>query len=290
VVALESSVLAQGLPDPANREADRRMRAAVRMRGAVPAVTAIVRGVPSIGLDEADLARFLDRSGIIKVSARDLAWAMAAGRDGATTVAASLALCALAGLEVFATGGIGGVHRGAAWDESADLLELARSPVITVCAGAKSILDLPATVERLETLGVAVIGYRTDEFPGFFTARTGLGVPAVAEHADDIARAYLASRSLGRPGALLVVQAPPLRTALDAVLAEDAIADAVRRAADEGIRGAELTPFLLAAVDTATAGRSVASNIALLEANAHLAAEVAVALTAARQSSMKWRS
>jgi pseudouridine-5'-phosphate glycosidase len=282
VVGLESSVLAQGLPEPENRDADRRMRAAIRARGAVPAVTAIARGIPSIGLDEPDLARFLARAGTVKVSARDLAWAMAAGRDGATTVAASLVLCALAGVEVFATGGIGGVHRGAPFDESADLLELSRSPVITVCAGAKSILDLPATVERLETLGVTVIGYRTDEFPGFFTARTGLGVPAVAEHADDIARAYLAARSLGRPGAILVVQAPPLRTALDAVLAEDAIADAVRRAAEAGIRGADLTPYLLGAVDVATGGRSVASNLALLEANASLAAEVAVALSEAR--------
>ncbi len=281
VVALESSVLAQGLPEPANREADRRMCAAIRARGAVPAVAAVVRGVPVAGLDATDLERFLSRSGIPKVSARDLPWAMATGSDGATTVAAAICLCANAALPVFATGGIGGVHRqtpGSALDESADLLELARSSVVTVCAGAKSILDLRATVERLETLGVTVIGYRTDEFPGFFTAHTGLPVNAVADSAGAIASAFRASRELGRPGALLVVQPPPSAAALDGRVVEDAVAAALALAAEGRIAGPMLTPFLLAEVERATGGRSLAANIALLEANASLAAEIAVAL------------
>lgn len=282
VVALESSVLAQGLPEPANREADRRMCAAIRARGAIPAVTAVVRGAPVAGLDPADLERFLSRTGILKVSARDLPWSVANGGDGATTVAAALCLCSAAALSVFATGGIGGVHRtspGAPLDESADLLELSRSSVITVCAGAKSILDLRATVERLETLGITVIGFRTDEFPGFFTAHTGLPVGAVAESAGAIASAFRASRSLGRPGALLVVQPPPPDAALDGRLVEDAVAAALALAAHGRIAGPLLTPFLLAEVERATGGRSLAANIALLEANASLAAEIAVALS-----------
>jgi pseudouridine-5'-phosphate glycosidase len=285
VVALESSVLAHGLPEPSNREADRRMRAAIRERGAVPAVTAVVRGVPVAGLDGEDLERFLARSGIPKISSRDLPWAMVRGSDGATTVAAALCLCARAGIPVLATGGIGGVHRatsGAEFDESADLLELSRSSVVTVCAGAKSILDLNATVERLETLGVTVIGFRTEEFPGFFTAHTGLRVNAAADSAADVAAAFRASRALGRPGALLVVQPPPAAVALDARLVEHAVATAVAAATAAGISGARLTPFLLAEVERATGGRSLAANLGLLEANAALAAEIAVALTDSR--------
>lgn len=281
IVALESSVLAQGLPIPANREADQRMRRAVGERGGLPAVTALVRGIPTIGLEGADLERFLARTGITKVSARDLPWAIATGADGATTVAASLALCTAAGLPVFATGGIGGVHRDAPFDESADLSELGRSPVITVCAGAKSILDLPATLERLETLGVTVIGYRTDEFPGFFTPRTGLKVPAVAESAAQIAAAYRAARALGRPSAVLVVQPPPAEAALDHHLVESAVAHALESARAAGVRGAAVTPFLLAAVERETGGRSLTANLALLEANAALAAEIALALALA---------
>ena len=285
VVALESSVLAQGLPEPSNREADRRMRAAIREHGAVPAVTAIVRGAPVAGLDDADLERFLARSGIAKVSARDIPWSMVRGTDGATTVAAALCLCAWAGLAVFATGGIGGVHRvasGVPFDESADLLELSRSSVVAVCAGAKSILDLRATVERLETLGVTVVGFRTDEFPGFFTAHTGLHLDAVADSAGDIAVAFLANRALGRPGAVLVVQPPPAAAALDPRLVEDAVAMAVAAASSAGISGPHLTPFLLAEVERATGGRSLTANLGLLEANAGLAAEIAVALADSR--------
>lgn len=281
VVALESSVLAQGLPAPANREADARMRAAVRSCGAVPAITAVVRGIPTVGLDGEDLERFLARTGIPKVSARDLPWAIASGSDGATTVAAALALAALAGLNVLATGGIGGVHHGEPVDESADLIELSRTPAVVVCSGAKAVLDLRATLERLETLGVCVIGFRTDQFPGFFTARTGLSVGAVAEAPRDIAAAFRAARALRRPGSLLVVQPAPAETALDAAVVEDAVSTALGAARAAGVSGTAVTPFLLAAVDAATGGRSRAANLALLEANAGLAAAVAVELARA---------
>ncbi|HVZ48297.1 MAG TPA: pseudouridine-5'-phosphate glycosidase [Gemmatimonadaceae bacterium] len=277
VVALESSVFAQGLRPPANREAHARMTGAVAGAGAVPAVTAVVRGAPVLGLADADLERFLT-AGAPKVSARDLPWAAATARDGATTVAATLAIMAAAGVDVFATGGIGGVHRGAPFDESADLLELSRTSAVVVCAGAKSILDLPATVERLETFGVAVIGFRTDEFPGFFTARTGLPVGAVADSAAEVARALLAGRRLGRPGAVLVVQPPPPSDRLDPAMVDGAVAGAVRAAAEADVHGAALTPWLLGAVERATEGASVRVNLALLEANARLAGEVAVAL------------
>ena len=281
IVALESSVLAQGLPIPANAEAAARMQAAVAGVGAVPAITAVVRGRLSLGLEAEDLDRFLARTGVAKVSARDLPVAMVEGRDGATTVAAALACAAAAGVEVFATGGIGGVHRAPAFDESADLAELGRVPVVTVCAGAKSILDLPATLERLETLGVTVVGYRTDEFPGFFTSHTGLRVPARADTPQALAALFRAARRIGRPGGLLVVQPPPPATALEGPVVAAAVESALAEARVAGVRGAALTPFLLAAVERATGGRSLAANLALLEANARLAGEVAVALAAA---------
>jgi len=283
VVALESSVLAQGLPIPANREAAERMCGAVRRAGAIPAVTAVVRGAPTVGLEDEDLERFLRRDGIRKVAARDLAPAMAAGADGATTVAASLAIAHLAGIPVFATGGIGGVHRvaegaGAAWDESGDLPELARTPIVVVCAGAKSILDLPATMERLETLGVTVVGYRTSELPGFFTATTGIPLPARVESAAEVAAVFRAQRALGRSAAVLVVQPPPPEVALPQHLVDAAVHTALERASAAGVRGGAVTPYLLADVERQTSGRSLGVNLALLEANAKLAAEIAVEL------------
>lgn len=283
VVALESSVLAQGLPAPANRECAVRMVRAVSSRGAVPAITAVVSGVVTAGLDDAELERFLRREGIGKVSARDLPMAMARGTDGATTVAAAIAIAALAGIEVFATGGIGGVHRAAdrmTYDESADLVELARTPVLVVSAGAKSILDVPATLERLETLGVPLIGYRTGEMPGFFTAETGLPLSARAETVKDVAAMWRVHRELGRRTAMLVVQPPPADVALPRRAVEDAVERAMLAAQSEGVRGGALTPFLLAAVERETGGRSLGANLALLEANAMLAAEIACELAA----------
>lgn len=278
VVALESSVLAQGLPVPGNREAAERMTRAVEQRGATPAITAIVHGIPTLGLTHDELERFLAREGVRKVSARDLGAAVAQGADGATTVAATLALASLAGVRVFATGGIGGVHREPMFDESADLPELARTSMIVVCAGAKSILDLPATVERLETLGVPVVGYRTLEMPGFFTAETGLRLSVRADSAEEIARMFVAHRALGRGSALLVMQPLPAELALPRERIEQAVATAVTEAVSQGVRGAAMTPALLAAVERETKGRSLVTNLELLERNAALAAEIAVAL------------
>src|SRR5688500_8511865 len=208
---------------------------------------------------------------------------MARGTDGATTVAAAIAIAALAGIEVFATGGIGGVHRAAdrmTYDESADLVEMARTPVLVVSAGAKSILDVPATLERLETLGVSIIGYRTGEMPGFFTATTGLPLSSTAESTVEVAAAWRAHRALDRRTAMLVVQPPPADVALPRRVVEEAVERALRSARTEGIRGSTLTPFLLAAVERETEGASLGANLALLEANAMLAAEIAVELSA----------
>ena len=280
VVALESSVLAQGLPIPANREAAERMVSGVERSGAIAAITAVVRGTPALGITNDELERFLAREGVRKVAARDLPVAMAQGADGATTVAASLCIAHAAGAHVFATGGIGGVHRDAPFDESGDLAELARSPLVVVCAGAKSILDLPATLERLETLGVTVVGYRTDELPGFFTRTTGLKLGARADTAAEIAEIYRAARALGRTQATLVVQPPPESVALPQALVDDAVRGALAEARASGVRGAAVTPFLLGAVLAATEGRSLSANLGLLEENAALAGEIARALSA----------
>lgn len=273
-------MLAQGLPAPHNADAARRMDAAVRATGAVPAVTAVVAGQLVAGLLPDELSRFLDGTGVRKASARDLAPAIAVGRDASTTVAGSLVICWKAGIPVFATGGIGGVHRFPPFDESADLTELARTPILVVCAGAKSVLDLRATAERLETLGITVIGYRTSEFPGFHYASTGIPVPARVDTADGIAATFRAQRALGHPGAVVVVQPPPVDTALDRAEVEKAIADALAGAERAGVRGAATTPWLLSELDRITAGRTVRVNVALLEANARLAAELAVRVSA----------
>jgi pseudouridine-5'-phosphate glycosidase len=234
---------------------------------------------------EDDIERFLARDGVRKVSARDLPWCMTEGADGATTVAATMLLAARAGIDVFATGGIGGVHRDAPFDESGDLVELARSPVLVVCAGAKSILDLPATLERLETLGVPVIGYRTRELPGFFTTTTGLSLDATADSVAELAACWRHQQSLGRPGGMLVVQPPPAELALPEALVREATQEAVRAAQEAGVRGGAVTPYLLAAIERLTNGASVQANLALLESNAALAAEIAVALSRVRDGS-----
>jgi pseudouridylate synthase len=275
VVALESSVLAQGLPIPQNREAATRMLAAVTHAGAVPAITAVVAGCATVGLESAELERFLRRDGVRKVSARDIPSAIAQGHDGATTVAASLVLANALEIDVFATGGIGGVHRDAPFDESADLAELARTPMIVVCAGAKSILDLAATLERLETLGVPIVGYRTDEFPGFYTAETGIKLDTRMDDVADIVALYRAHRGLGRTQSILVVQAPPAADALARSSVESAVRQAQSEARRDGVYGTSVTPYLLAAVNRLTNGGSLAANLALLEQNAALAGEIA---------------
>jgi pseudouridine-5'-phosphate glycosidase len=277
VVALESSVLAQGLPIPENRQAAERMVGAVERAGATAAITGVVGGSAAVGLERDELERFLRREDVRKVSARDLPTAMARKIDGATTVAATLALASQVGIEVFATGGIGGVHRDAPFDESADLAELSRTPMIVVCAGAKSILDLAATWERLETLGVPVVGYRTSELPGFFTAETGILLDSRADDVSEIVALWRAHRSLGRTQSLLVVQPPPAEHALARREVESVVAAAQNDARRDGITGSSVTPYLLSAVTRLTEGGSLVANLALLEQNASLAGDIASA-------------
>lgn len=262
------------------------MVAAVEKAGAVAAITAVVCGQPTLGLETAELERFLKRKNVRKVSSRDLGAAIAQRADGATTVAAALAIASLAGIRVLATGGIGGVHRelpgipSATWvrDESADLSELARAPMIVVCSGAKSILDLRATWERLDSLGIPVVGFGTDEFPGFYAARTGIHLTTSVVSAGEVAGVAAAHFALGRMQSVLVVQPPPANVALDDQLVEDAVHKALARAGQEGVRGGDVTPYLLAAVSRETGGRTLETNLGLLELNAGLAGEIAMAL------------
>jgi pseudouridine-5'-phosphate glycosidase len=287
VVALESSVLAQGLPPPHNAEAARAMIGAIEHAGAVAAITAVVCGRPTLGLEASELERFLRRDNIRKLSARDIGAAVAQRADGATTVAASLAIASRAGIRTFATGGIGGVHRElpgatpATWvrDESADLNEMSITPMIVVCAGAKAILDLNATWERLETLGIPVIGFGTDEFPGFYTARTGIRLGVSVDSAAQVANIAAAHFAMGRVQSVLVVQPPPANVALDGDMVERAVRAALERAGREDVRGGDVTPYLLAAVSHETGGKTLQANLGLLEANAKLAAEIAGALS-----------
>lgn len=293
VVALESSVLAQGLPIPANRDAAERMQRAVVERGATPAIAAIARGKPVLGLGGDDLERFLCREHIRKVSSRELGVAIAQKLDGATTVAATLVLARAMRIEVFATGGIGGVHRRSPReyeknpqlrDESADLQELARSRVIVVCAGAKSILDLSATWERLETLGIPVVGYRTNELPGFFTAETGIRLHVRCDTAREIAVIARSHWSIGNGQSVLVVQPPPGECAMSGREMQEIVDTAVLQAERKGIEGPATTPFLLDVVSRLTKGRTLAVNLALLESNAALASEIACALADERSA------
>ncbi len=285
VVALETSVVAQGLPPPHNLEAARRQQAAVRAAGAVPAAIALLDGVVLVGAGEAELARLADPARRpAKAGTRDLAPLLAARRDAGTTVSATAAIAARAGIRLFATGGIGGVHRvlpgaapAAAGDVSADLGELARAPVCVVSAGPKAVLDLPATAELLETLGVPVVGFGTSELPAFFSDASGLPLEhRVEDAAGAAALLRLHWEGLGRrEGVLLAVPPPdPLpRAEVEAAVAA-ALADCARR----GVSGKGVTPHLLAAVAAATGGRSREANLALLDRNARVAAEVAVAL------------
>lgn len=284
MVALESSVFAQGLPIPANREAYDRMVEAIVTHGATPAITAVVRGQLVVGLADVDLDRFFRREGIVKVGARDLAAAATLGVDGATTVSASLVLAERAGIAVFATGGIGGVHRGDPFDESADLIELSRVSVICVCAGAKAILDLRATAERLETLSVAVLGFRTDWFPEFYCAGSTIPVSWKLNSPDQVARAYERHVALGMPGAVLVVNPPPEDSRLDKGVVDRAVEAALESVKQAGVVGREVTPALLESVERETSGASLATNIALLESNAVLASRIAVALAASEKN------
>jgi len=280
VVALESTIFSTlGLPVPHNAEALRRCAAAVVAGGAVPAVTAVLDGRWRVGLSEDEQERVL--TGTRKVAERDLAVAAAQGWDvGVTTVSASVALAHRAGIEVFATGGIGGVHRGVevSGDVSADLDALANHPVVTVCAGAKSFLDLARTLENLETAGVPVLGWRHGEFPAFYVRSSGLPVPHVVETAEEVAR-VLRARSRLQTGVLLAVPIPEA-DALDRDRHDVALETALAAAAEAGITGAAVTPYVLERVGRATGGDSVPANLALAANNAMVAAQVAVALLA----------
>ena len=280
VVALESTVIAHGLPRPTNVEVAREMEAAVRAAGAVPATIALLDGRIVVGLDDAQIARLGTEEDVLKASRRDLGVALARRATAATTVAGTIACAALAGIRVFATGGIGGVHRGApaTFDISADLIELARSPVLTVCAGAKAILDLPLTLEYLETHGVPVIGFQTSELPAFYIPASGLPVPHHAETPTEVAAIAHAQWSAGLGGGLLVTCPIPAAHALAAAAADAAIQTALDEAAAQGIRGPATTPFLLARVADLTGGESLAANRALLLNNATWAARFAESL------------
>jgi pseudouridylate synthase len=285
VVALESTVIAHSLPRPANIDVAREMEAVVRAEGAVPATIALLDGRIAVGLSAAEIERLGSEDGVLKASRRDLAPALAHRATAATTVAGTLACAALAGVRVFATGGIGGVHRGAhtTLDVSADLPELARSPVLTVCAGAKAILDLPLTLEYLETHGVPVIGFQTDELPAFYTRSSGLPVPHRADTPAEVAAIAHAQWSSGLGGSLLVTCPIPAEHALPPASVEAAVATALDEAKARHVRGPALTPFLLARVADLTGGESVAANRALLLNNATWAARFAVALTELRK-------
>jgi pseudouridine-5'-phosphate glycosidase len=284
VVALESTIFSNlGLPTPHNHDALNRCLAAIRRVGAVPAVTAVLDGVARVGIDEREHERILGAAR--KASSRDVAVAVAQRwAFGATTVSASLMLAARAGVEVFATGGIGGVHRGADGDVSADLAAMAEYPVVTVSAGAKAFLDLPRTLEHLEMLAVPVLGFRTDDFPSFTLRSSGLAVPQRVDSIDEVVAVVHARRELGaRGGMLLAVPIPD-----HAALAPHEVADATERALAEasarGLSGPAVTPFVLEYLAALTDGRTVAPNLALAENNAAVAAELAVALATARPS------
>lgn len=278
VVALESTVIAHGLPRPLNLETARRMEEAVRAGGATPATVAIIGGEVHVGLSGEQLERFANTDGVVKVSRRDLAVVAARGLDGATTVATTAWAAHRAGLKVFATGGVGGVHRGDHGDVSADLPELARTPIVVVCSGAKSVLDLAATREWLETHGVTIVGYGCDELPAFYTRLSGLAVDARAERAADVARLAHARDRLGLEGALLVAVPVPAEAEVDERLMEEVLSRALAGAERDGVRGRALTPFLLARMGEASGGATLRANVALLENNARVAAEIAVAL------------
>lgn len=287
VVALESTVIAHGLPRPLNLQTARACQQAVFQQGAVPATVAVIDGRAVVGLSEAEIDSFAqgaapDGARIEKVSLNNLAAVLARRGWGATTVAATLSITHLARVRVFSTGGIGGVHRGAAdtFDVSADLTALATTPVVCVSAGAKAILDLPKTIEQLETLGVPVVGYRTDEFPAFYSRRSGLGLDTVVETAEEAARLATVHWATGARTAVLVCAPVPEESELSGDEVDRALEEALRECARMRVRGKAITPFLLSEMERATGGRTLGANRALLVNNAAIAARIARSLAA----------
>ncbi len=281
VVALESTLISHGLPHPDNLEVARESERIVREAGALPATIGVVGGTPTVGLDGAELELMATAGGIEKLSARDLPVAAAKGLHGATTVAATAHLAALAGIRLFATGGLGGVHRGAreSWDVSADLAALGRTPVTVVCSGVKSILDVPATLELLETLGVPVVGFRTERFPGFYLADSGSPLVWSVGDEGEAARLILAMEELlpGRPG-LVLANPIPEDDQLDPGLHDRALRASLEEMGRKGVRGGDITPFLLDRFAKETEGESLRVNKKIILGNARLAARIAVAL------------
>jgi len=278
VVALESTIIAHGMPFPRNAQTALEVEEVIRQQGATPATIAILDGKMRVGLSAQDIERIgVAGVEVAKVSRRDLPFILSGGQDGATTVASTMIIAALAGIKVFATGGIGGVHRGAetSFDISADLQELARTNVAVVCAGAKSILDLGLTVEYLETFGVPLIGYQTKNLPAFFTRSSGFDVTIKLDTPQEIAKAMRVKWQLGLGGGLVIANPIPQTQAMDEALINAAIEQAIEEANTQGIHGKESTPFLLARVVELTGGDSLEANIALVKNNAVLAAEIA---------------
>lgn len=277
-VALESTVISHGLPYPDNLRLARRLEQTVRTHGAEPATVAVLGGQLRAGLTDLELQHLATAPNVRKVSRRDLPIVVARGLDGATTVASTMFLAHHFGIPVFSTGGIGGVHRGWPFDVSADLPELAQTPVIVVCSGAKAILDLPLTLEWLETHGVPVVGYQTDEFPAFYSRSSGLPVDVCVEAPAEVAALYTAQRRLGLPAGLLVCVPVPAEAELPRDVVEPAIQQALAEADHAAVRGKALTPFLLARISELTGKASLRTNLALLENNARVAAQIALAL------------
>jgi pseudouridine-5'-phosphate glycosidase len=278
VVALESTIISHGMPYPKNVETAKRVEATIRKEGAVPATIAIIGGKLNVGLSADELEYFGKKgTAITKASRRDIPYLCARKEDGATTVAATMAIAHLAGIQVFATGGIGGVHRGVAetMDISADLEELSRTPVMVVCAGAKAILDLPRTMEYLETKGVAVIGYQTEELPAFYTRQSGLKVTLRSDTAEDIASIWRAKRMIDPERGLLVTNPIPEEASMDPAYISKEIDLAIAEMKRQGIKGKETTPYLLETIQKLTGGASLEANITLVLNNAVLAANIA---------------
>jgi len=284
IVALESAVITHGLPRPENLNLARDLEEVVLQNGATPATIAVLDGKVRIGLRDEELERLANLDGTRKISLRDIGIALARGFSGGTTVAATLFAAEQAGIRVFATGGIGGVHRGAPFDVSADLPQLGKSQVLVVCAGAKSILDLPATLEVLETQGVPVIGYQTDEFPAFYTRESGLPVDCRVDTPEEAAQIALKAWDAGLQSAVLLVVPPSAESAMDAGVMEKAIQQALDEAESQGVHGSATTPFLLSRVAQLTGGESLHTNLALLKNNARVAARVAASMGRSRQS------
>lgn len=279
VVALESAVITHGLPYPHNQQLALHMEETIRLQNAEPATIAVLDGKIRVGLTAPEIERLAKMKHVRKISRRDFGIALARGESGGTTVAGTLFAAHQAGIRVFATGGIGGVHRNAPFDVSADLHELSITPLIVVCAGAKAILDLPATLEVLETFGVPVIGYQSDEFPAFYSRQSGLKVNLVCQNAAEIAQVALAHWGAGVHSAILVANPPPAEKALPADAIENIIHQAVQEAEQLGIRGSAVTPYLLEKVNQLTGGASMQANLALLLNNGRLAAEIARSLS-----------